>query len=134
MGIFYSSVISFFIVLFSYLVSHAVRDTKKKRDSALEEAIRKGHTVNAVLYKRRATVKTMPGTHEFWSSIGYYNYEYKGRKYTYKYWSDNPPATLKLYFIRKPSKATVAGALSPVTTNWALVFVIVFGIIYLVIS
>lgn len=133
MQIFYSLVAAFFVVFFAYLISHARNDNPKKREAILEEAIRSGHTVNAGLIKRRATRKAIPGTHEFWSSIGYYEYEYKGKKYTYKYWADNPPATLKLYFVKNPAKATVAGALSPVTTNWPLTYVIVALALYFLI-
>lgn len=133
MQIFYSLVAAFFVVFIAYMISHAKNDTKKKREMALEEAIRAGRTANAVLVKRRATRKKIPGTHEFWSSIGYYKYECKGKSYTYKYWADNPPATLKLYYIKNPAKATVAGALSPVTTNWPLVFIIVAAVLYFLI-
>lgn len=133
MQIFYSLVAAFFVVFIAYLISHAKNDTKKKREAALEEAIRAGRTVNAVLIKRRATRKKIPGTHEFWSSIGYYKYECNGKSYTYKYWADNPPSTLKLYYIKKPAKATVAGALSPVTTNWPVVYIIVAAVLYFLI-
>lgn len=120
-----------FVVFIAYFIAHATKDTRKKREAALEDAIRSGRTVTAVLKKRRATRKRIPGTHEFWSSIGYYEYEYKGKTYKYKYWADNPPSTLKLYFIKNPAKATVAGALSPVVTNWPLVYVIVTAVFYI---
>lgn len=133
MQIFYSLVAAFFVVFIAYLISHSKNVTKKKKEAAVEEAIRAGHTVNAVLTKRRATRKKIPGTHEFWSSIGYYKYEYNGKSYTYKYWADNPPSTLKLYFVKNPAKATVAGALSPVTANWPLIYAIVTAVLYFLI-
>lgn len=119
-----------FVVFIAYFISHTKKDTPKKRDAAVEDAIRSGRVVTAVLKKRRATTMSIPGTHEHWSSIGYYEYEYKGKSYKYKYWADNPPATLKLYFIKNPAKATVAGALSPVDTNWPLVYIIVTAVFY----
>ncbi len=130
MKIFNSLVTAYFYVFIAYLISHAINDTPKKREAALENAIKAGRTVRAVLVKRRATRRKIPGTHEFWSSIGYYKYEYKGKSYKYKYWADNPPSTLKLYFVKNPAKATVAGALSPVVINWPLVFIIVAVVLY----
>jgi len=133
MQIFYSLVAAFFVVFIAYLISHSINDNPKKKEKALEQAIRSGHTVTAVLIKRRATRKKIPGTHEFWSSIGYYKYEYKGKKYTYKYWADDPLSTLKLYFIKNPAKAIVAGALSSVVTNWHLIYAIVAVVLYFLI-
>lgn len=119
-----------FVVFIYYFIAHTTKDTPKKREAAVEAAIRSGRTVTAVLKKTRATTLSIPGTHEHWSSMGYYEYVYKGKTYKYKYWADNPPATLKLYFIKNPAKATVAGALSPVVTNWPLVFAIVTMVFY----
>lgn len=131
MALFYSMVAAVFVVLAAYMISHTINDTNKKREVALEEAIKAGRTANAVLVKRRATKKKIPGTHEFRSSIGYYKYECKGRTYTYKYWADNPPSTLKLYYVKNPRHATVAGAFSPVVTNWPCVYIIVTIVLYL---
>ena len=133
MQIFYSLVAAFFIVFIVYLFSHSINNNPKKREAALEKAISSGHRVTASLYKRRATRKAIPGTHEFWSSIGYYKYEYKGKTYKYKYWADNPPTTLTLYFVKNPAKATVAGAFNSVNTNWPLVYIIVAAVLYFVI-
>lgn len=130
MQIFNSLIAAFIVVFIAYFIVHSTKDTPKKQEAAVEEAIRAGHVVTAVLIKRQATTKKIPGTHEFWSSIGYYEYKYKGKRYKYKFWADNPPPTLKLYFIKNPAKATVAGALSPVTTNWPLVYIIVAFVLY----
>lgn len=133
MEIFYSLVAAFFIVFIVYLFSHSINNNPKKMEAALEKAIISGHRVTASLYKRRATRKSIPGTHAFWSSIGYYKYEYKGKIYKYKYWADNPPATLTLYFVKNPAKATVAGAFNSVNTNWTLVYIIISALLYFVI-
>ena len=130
MPFFNSFMAACFVVYISYFFSHYINDMPKKREAAVEDAIRSGRTVTASLIKSRATTMSVPGTHEHWSSIGYYEYEYKGKKYKYKYWADNPPATLKLYFVKNPAKATVAGALSPVTTNWPLMYVVLTLIFY----
>lgn len=130
MQIFNSLITAVFVVFIVYLISHSINDTPKKREAAVKEAIRSGHVVTAILVKFRATEKKIPGTHEFWSSIGYYKYEYNGKSYKYKFWADNPPNTLELYFIKNPAKATVAEALSPVVTNWPLIYVIVAVVLY----
>ena len=131
MQIFYCLVTTYFIVFIAYIISHNINgNNPKKREAMLEEAIRSGHTANAVRIKRRATRKSVPGTHEFLSSIGYYEYKYKGKKYKYKYWADDPPLTLKLYWVKNPAKATVAGALNPVTTNWFRTYIIVAFVLY----
>lgn len=131
MRLFNSFMSACFVVFIAYFFVNSFMDTKKKREAAVEAAIRAGRTVTAVRKKVRGTTMSVPGTHEFWSSIGIYEYEYKGRTYKYKYWADNPPATLKLYFIKKPSKATVAGALNPVTVRWPLVYVAVTAFFYI---
>ena len=130
MRIFYSLIIAAFIVFIALMITHATQDTKKKKEAAVENAIRAGRTATAILTRSRATRKSIPGTHEFWSSIGYYQYEYKGKTYKYKYWSDNPPSTLKLYWVKHPSKATVGGSLSPVEVNWFLVYLVAASAVY----
>lgn len=130
MQIFNSLFAAFWVCGIAYFISHTINDTPKKREAAIEDAIRSGRTVRAELIKTRGTTMSIPGTHEHWSSIGYYKYEYKGKKYKYKYWADNPPPILKLYFVKNPAKATVAGAFCPVTTNWPLTYAIITLVFY----
>ena len=67
--------------------------------------------------------------------MGFYKYEYKGRTYKYQFQvgtAETPPFTLKLYFVKNPRKATVDEALTAMTVNWPLVYIIVAAIIYFV--
>ena len=116
----------------AYLISLGVTGTESRRKKALEKAISAGHVVTAVLIRKSSRHwnvpgLTTPGPHR----RGTYEYEYKGKKYRYRFWSDNPPSTLKLYFIKNPGKATVAGAMYDSTISWPLVYLVVAVFWYL---
>lgn len=130
MKIFYGLIVAFFVVFISYFISHAVNDTKKKRETAVEEAIRAGHAVTAELVKCRAAREMLT---EFSSSMGIYRYKYKGKSYKYRFIADNPPSTLKLYFVKNPRKATVAESLSTKERNWPVIYIVVAAVLYLLI-
>lgn len=130
-SIYYSLIIGAFAMLFTYLFTESINGRPKKREAALDAAIRAGHRVTAVRYKRHATRRSWPGSHKHWSSIGYYRYEYKGRKYRYKYWADDPPTTLTLYFVKNPAKAAPAAALQAITINWFLFYPVAVVVSYI---
>ena len=115
----------------AYLISLAVTGTAKRKEKAVEKAIRRGHVVTAVLKKTsipqwNVPGLTTPGPHV----LGKYEYKYKGKVYKYRFWSDRPPSTLTLYFINKPQKATVKEAIYDSQVSWIKVYLIVSGILY----
>lgn len=103
------------------------------RKNLREEAIRKGHVIEASLQKSYNAVEHdtefgMVGTME---DIGVYCYQCNGKKYKYQATTTTGlPSTLTLYYIKKPRKATVASDLG----NWEIPWFRFYLIISLVIA
>ena len=103
------------ILSFPYiLLAHTINSSKKQKEKALDRALARRNVVTAALKKRHNALigeDTALNIHRH-STLGIYEYIYKGRTYKYRFYSDDPPSTLKLYFVRNPRRATVLQALS----------------------
>ena len=91
---------------------------------ALKKAIEQGHVVTAVFVK---SYKKEKGNGRQCD----YKYEVNGKTYTCSIFSDNPPRTLELYYVRNPKNANIATAINVSEKNWFLRFAIVAAIIIL---
>ena len=114
-----------------HVIYSAVLNGKKKRTSAKETAISRGHVVTAFLQKTSLPV-TIPKHGKAPVCCGWYEYKYKGKKYKYRFWADNPPEKLTLYFLKNPRKATVEGSLAQTSVRWPVIYAIVTLIMYLI--
>lgn len=98
------------------------------RKSLREKAERKGNVVEATLQKSH-TIRNhssgmgpMPTMRE----MGTYSYQVNGRTYIYRHISANQlPDTLILYYIKKPSKATVANDLGNWESPWLKYYLVI---------
>lgn len=127
--------ISFFaacvIVFPTYLITSAVKGTDRQQDKVVEKAISQGHVVTAVLRKCAGSRGEVPGMQSTrFARLGIYDYEYGGKRYQYKYYSENPPKTLTLYFLKNPKKAAVKGALTNTNVCWPLIYAAVAFAVY----
>ena len=107
-----------------YLISTTIDRSPKRQEKALRKAVEQGHVVTAVFVKSYQKEK---GTGRQCD----YKYEVNGKKYTCSIFSDNPPRTLELYYVRNPKSANTATAINVSEKNWFLRFAIVSAIIVL---
>lgn len=132
MEIFGSLFAAFVLVFPAYLISLGVSGSKKNNEKAVQKAISRGHVVTAVLKKQSAPKYNVPGTQSLWSSQGTYEYEYNGKRYTYRIWAESHAPTLTLYFVSNPRRASVRKALTNSKICWPAVFLAVAVLAYLV--
>lgn len=122
---------AFAIVFPCYLITAAVRGSKRQQEKAVETAISRGHAVTATLKKCVGARGEVPGVQSTQNAqLGIYEYEYGNRTYRYKFYAEELPKTLELYFLKRPKKATVKGALVNSTVCWPLVFAVVTLLVY----
>ena len=127
---------TFFLALFFaipvFIINVAVCSTKKNNQRALEKAIARGHVVTAVLKKRSAPVFDYTSNHDGGTYYRVtYEYEYKGRKYTFKAWMHDPAYTETLYFVDNPRKAALKGALNEMNYKGIMIYGIIAAILCL---
>ena len=98
------------------------------RKSLREKAERKGHVVEAHLLKshniRNHNTDGVPlPTME---DMGIYSYEVNGKTYRYRLLSTTGiPQTIRLYYIKKPRKATLANDLGNWETPWFKLYLVI---------
>lgn len=98
------------------------------RKSLREKAGRKGHVVQATLQKSHnlRNHDTGFGPMPTMRDMGTYSYQVNGRNYTYRHISANRlPDTITLYYIKKPSKATVSNDLGNWESPWLKFYLII---------
>lgn len=115
-----------------HLIFMLISGGKKRQERAREKAISRGHVVTAYLKRTSLNIRPNFGDHRGWVKVGWYKYEYKGKKYTYRYFAENPPESLTLYFVKNPRKAAVGAAVTDTGVNWPLVYIAVALILYLI--
>lgn len=111
-----------------YILSSTIDRLPKRQERAKQKAIEKGHVVTATLVKQYGRDWNNPSL----QSQCKYKYEYDGKTYSYTAYSDYPPDTLELYFIRTPRKAAVGNAINASEKPWLLRFIIVLAIVIFV--
>jgi len=130
--IFISIIFACMIVFPFFIASLARAQSTKRKEDALNEAIKRGHVVTAILKKRVSNVNDpYSRSANGMTDLGIYEYEWKGKKYKYKDYSDNLASTQKLYFLKCPRKAVPAGALASTKGNWLLRIAVIACVIYL---
>ncbi len=107
-----------------YLISITIDRGPNRQEKALKKAIEQGHVVTAVFVK---SYKKEKGNGRQCDN----KYEVNGKTYTCSIFSDNPPRTLELYYVRNPKNANIATAINVSEKNWFLRFAIVAAIIIL---
>ena len=107
-----------------YLISITIDRSPKRQEKALRKAIEQGHVVTAVFVRSYQKEKGNGRQCD-------YKYEVNGKTYTCSIFSDNPPRTLELYYVRNPKNANIATAINVSEKNWFLRFAIVAAIIIL---
>lgn len=107
-----------------YLISATIDRSPKRQEKALRKAIEQGHVVTAVFVRSYQKEKGNGRQCD-------YKYEVNGKTYTRSIFSDNPPKTLELYYVRNPKNANIATAINVSEKNWFLRFAIVAAIIIL---
>lgn len=137
MQLFISAFFGFILVFPVFLISAAISKTPSVRErnnkKALEKAKERGHVVEATLV-RQYRANSDIGARSDYQSVGQYQYSYKGKQYTYRFQSDDPPYKLTLYFVKKPRKATVEGALREKKNIWPLIYIAVTALLYVIIK
>lgn len=128
--VFMSLVMAAVFVFPAYLFSSMITGSPKRNQKAVAKAIERHHVVTATLIKAGPLVfdvpgVTAPGPHR----RGVYEYTYKGRRYKYYFWANNPPSRLTLYFLKNPKKATVDKALFDSETSWMRIYLIIAGLL-----
>jgi hypothetical protein len=88
----------------------------------MRKAIEQGHVVTAVFVKSYQKEKGNGRQCD-------YKYEVNGKTYRRSIFSDNPPRTMQLYYVRNPKNANIATAINVSEKNWVLRFVIIAAII-----
>lgn len=116
-----------------YIISLVRSKSPSRKEKLLNQAIKKGHVVTAILKKRHSSVddpysRSASGMVD----LGVYEYTYKGKKYKYKLYDSNLPSTLKLYFLKNPRKAEEEAGLGSSNTCWPLIIGVIACIIYLI--
>ncbi len=91
------------------------------RKKLLEKAISEGHVIEAVYEKgydmHENNIATM-------KRVGVYSYQYKNKKRKYRMVTTGRlPETIKLYYIKRPGKATVGGDLGNWEIPWLKIYV-----------
>ncbi len=110
----------------------------------LKKAIEKNHVVQAKLVSSVAMTKNMRVSGNNYGRVdtnknrGTYVYEYKGKKYKRRLYNRNElPEEETLYFLRKPSKATIASSLGYGECRWFLIYLglsFILGIVTLILG
>ena len=108
-----------------YLISTTIDRSPKRQEKALRKAIEQGHVVTAVFVRSYQKEKGNGRQCD-------YKYEVNGKTYTCSIFSDNPPGTMKLYYVRNPKNANIATAINVSEKNWILRFVIIAAIIIII--
>lgn len=108
-----------------YLISTTIDRSPKRQEKALRKAIEQGHVVTAVFVRSYQKEKGNGRQCD-------YKYEVNGKTYTCSIFSDNPPRTMKLYYVRNPKNANIATAINVSEKNWILRFVIIAAIIIII--
>lgn len=134
MCVYYSLFMAFVFVFPAYLINKGIHGSKKKNEDAVLTAMKRGHVVTAVWKKHLSASVPVPGTKGHRTSAALYEYTYKGKSYRYKFYGDDLPSSLRLYFISNPAKATVKGDLTASKVCWPLVYVIVAAVLYFILS
>ncbi|MBQ6336260.1 MAG: hypothetical protein IJI50_03405 [Ruminococcus sp.] len=108
-----------------YLISTTIDRSPKRQEKALRKAIEQGHVVTAVFVRSYQKEKGNGRQCD-------YKYEVNGKTYTCSVFSDNPPRTMKFYYVRNPKNANIATAINVSEKNWILRFVIIAAIIIII--
>ncbi len=99
-----------------------------KKNQALREARDAGHEIIA----KRVEFKHQRGQQRRKYIWGYYEYEYKNCRYTYKNTFQNmPPDTITLYFKNNPKKARPEGSFGGIESGYGWIFLVSTGILFL---
>lgn len=135
MNLLISACFAFFIILPFYLIVSAIESRPRKREAEREElknlAIARGHVVNAKLVKIQSNSVRTASSFSNHDSMGIYTYTYNGRKYKFTFQADNPPASMTLYFVDNPRKATVDRALKKKGPPWKIIYAIMLVVVYM---
>lgn len=108
-----------------YIISSTIDRLPKHQEKARLKAIEKGHVVTATLVKYYGRDRDNPSQ----QAQCKYKYEFDGKTYSYTAYSDYPPETIKLYFVKNPRKAAVGNAINVSEKPWFLRFIIISAII-----
>ena len=107
-----------------YLISTTVDRSPERQKKALRKAIEQGHVVTAGFVRSYRKEKGNGRQCD-------YRYEVNGKTYRCSIFSDNPPQTLQLYYVRNPKHANIATAINVSERNWFLRFAIIAATIIL---
>ena len=107
-----------------YLISTTLDRNPGRQEKAMRKAVEQGHVVTAVFVKSYRKEKGNGRQCD-------YKYEVNGKTYRCSIFSDNPPSTLQLYYVRNPKNANIAGAINVSEKNWIFRFAVIAAIITL---
>jgi len=107
-----------------YLISATIDRMPGRQAKAIRKAIDQGHVVTAVFVKSYQKEKGKGRQCD-------YKYEVSGKTYRCSIFTDNPPGTLQLYYVRNPKNANIETSINVSEKNWLLRFAIVAAIIIL---
>ena len=107
-----------------YLISTTIDRMPGRQQKAMRKAVEQGHVVTAYFVRSYRKDREMGKQCD-------YKYEVNGKTYRCSIFTDNPPETLKLYYVRNPQNANIETAINVSEKNWILRFVIVAAIIIL---
>ena len=108
-----------------YLISTTIDRSPGRQERAMKKAIEQGHVVTAAFVKSYQKEKGNGRQCD-------YKYDVNGKTYRRSIFSDNPPRTIQLYYIRDPKNANIATAINVSEKNWFLRFAIIAVIISII--
>lgn len=114
-----------------YIISKNIERLPKHQQKAKEKAIQMGHVVTAEF------VRSFSNDREEDRGLGRqceYHYICNGKKYKYIIFTDNPPRTLKLYYLKSPKKAAMGDSIETSEKHWILRFIIVAAILIIIVK
>lgn len=134
-----SAFFSIVIFLPFYFIMDSISSSKKRQEAAFRKTIARGQSVTAVtavLKKRRAPQRDVPGAMSGQVCLCKYEYMFQGKTYRYRRWSEDSPATLRLYFVRDPRRVaeSQAKAVAGFKICWPVLYLLIVCLIYLFLS
>lgn len=112
-----------------FIISKNIEAQPKRQQEAKKKAIQLGHVVTAEF------VRSYSSDREEDRGLGRqceYRYFCDGKTYKYIIFTDVPPRTLPLYYLKNPRKAAMGDSIEIFEKHWFLRFILVAAILILI--
>ena len=113
-----------------YLISSMIARSPDRQERARKMAVEQGHVVTANFVRMFPVDRDNPRRQRHCL----YEYVCNGKTYKFSLYSDYPPKTLDLYYLRKPGKAALRGEIGISEKPWFLRFAIAAAILLILVK